>query len=165
MTAPRVGQLTPKDLTVGQVVHLTGIGNNRRAEPTTAEVVKIGRSLVTAAITRDRHTFDVVLRLDSQAENGDFPGWRFRTVDQAEDDRRRSAARERLRALGVEFVANHSRGPAADHLVDVDLAEVLAAAADAWKAVDQGTMPAEVLRMATDHLEGGVAAFAPDVDE
>lgn len=137
MTAPRVGQLTPKDLTVGQVVHLSGIGNNRRAEPATGEVVKIGRVLVTVRVARSPgsvHHFDVVLRLDSQAENGDFAGWVFRTADQAEDDRRRTAARERLKAHGVEFTSDSYRGPAQDRDVPVDLAELLADAADAWEA-------------------------------
>lgn len=135
MTAPAVGHLTPADLPVGTVLVLTGIGNNRRAERTLATITKVGRKLITVGIDRGNgRTFDAVLRLDSQCENGDFAGWSFRTAEQEADDVRRVAARERLRAYGVAFVDSHRYAPANADDVPVDLAEALADAADAWAA-------------------------------
>lgn len=135
MSAPAVGQLTPADLPIGTTLHLTGMGNNRAAAATTADVVKVGRKLVTVAIARGGWTYDVVLRLDTQCENDDFAGWAFRTAEQQLDDARRLAARTYLRdEYRIEFTTDGYRGPLDDRYVDVDLAEALVVAADAWRA-------------------------------
>lgn len=136
MTAPAVGQLTPSDLAVGQRLILRPIGNNVHrgveVEPEPAVVVKVGRKLVTAALLERRYPTEVVLRIEEQVENSDFAGWAFRTVEQDADDRRRTTARARLKAHGIEFTRDSFRGPADDRAVPVDLAEALADAADAW---------------------------------
>jgi hypothetical protein len=100
------------NLTVGQKVKVWE-SEGRRPEARDGEITKVGRTLVMIKWFRwggwgGKYSHEEQFRIDTGRRNDRYGNSYFKTLEQAEADERIAAAREYLRAAGVEFTYRSS---------------------------------------------------------